>query len=293
MIRRGGYSKNGKLCLKRNNSSLCFTILPVSNRKIYFFFHYLLISNGVGRTGVFIVLDALLRQLRASQELSPLAFLRRARTQRRRLVGTLALYRFAHEAMAEAVAAGETDIPRQHLSRWRRSQLPFNLQHIQIWESEKFWGFLALRRYISGLQTSYTADENSVPWRLLDRQFSLATPPLRSAGDEYSAALAPCSLAKSRSADFLPREATRVVLEANGAASAAGVADDYVNASWLPGFFLRDEFLLTQHPLESTWPEFWRMVWEGRVRTVVVLSAVQPTVNVLVVHTRIQLNPLN
>ena len=63
-------------------------------------------------------------------------------------------------------------------------------------------------------------------------------------------------------------------------ATTIGVAgSDYINASWLPGFHLSEEFLLTQHPLESTWPDFWRMVWESQMRMVVVLSAVQPPVN--------------
>ena len=47
---------------------------------------------------------------------------------------------------------------------------------------------------------------------------------------------------------------------------------DYINASWVPGFQSLTEFILTQHPKEQTMTDFWRLIWEQDVHTVVVLS---------------------
>ena len=37
---------------------------------------------------------------------------------------------------------------------------------------------------------------------------------------------------------------------------------DYVNASYIPGFNSRREFIAAQGPLPSTRDHFWRLVWE-------------------------------
>lgn len=72
----------------------------------------------MGRTGVYLLVDALLRQLRAKSDLSAVSFLRHARTQRNFLVQTEEQYVFAHEVLAEAAAAGETSINRAYLARY-------------------------------------------------------------------------------------------------------------------------------------------------------------------------------
>ena len=44
--------------------------------------------------------------------------------------------------------------------------------------------------------------------------------------------------------------------------------------SFVAGFFDRREFILAQHPLESTCASFWQMVWEQNVHLLVMLSAI-------------------
>lgn len=47
----------------------------------------------------------------------------------------------------------------------------------------------------------------------------------------------------------------------------------YINASIVQGYHSLQEFIITQHPLESTEADFWKMVWDRNSSYVVVLSS--------------------
>ena len=48
----------------------------------------------------------------------------------------------------------------------------------------------------------------------------------------------------------------------------------YLFLLYFSGFFDRREFIVTQHPLERTICDFWRMVWEQESRLIVTLSSI-------------------
>lgn len=187
----------------------------------------------------------MLKQMKSKCEMNLLAYLRHVRTQRNFLVQTEEQYVFVHDALAETVAAGETSIGRNYLAK-----------------------------YIGSLQSSFTTDENSIPWQLVDRQFKLATS-FQPAEDQYQAALRPSNQAKNQCFDFLPLDASRVLLAPKPNAEGS----DYINATWLPGFNHLNEVIITQHPMQQTTSDFWKMLWEHNSRTVVVLSALQEPVS--------------
>lgn len=47
---------------------------------------------------------------------------------------------------------------------------------------------------------------------------------------------------------------------------------EYVNASYIDGYYSRVEFIATQHPLPNTKGDFWRMLLERSVNTLVVFG---------------------
>ncbi|KTF81521.1 hypothetical protein cypCar_00028318 [Cyprinus carpio] len=72
---------------------------------------------------------------------------------------------------------------------------------------------------------------------------------------------------KNRYSNVLPYDASRVKLSMCGSPF-----DDYINANYIPGYNSRKEFIAAQGPLPTTVNEFWRMVWEKNVHTIVMLT---------------------
>ncbi|XP_050958344.1 receptor-type tyrosine-protein phosphatase eta-like [Labeo rohita] len=92
---------------------------------------------------------------------------------------------------------------------------------------------------------------------------------LKSVGmaESKNAALAIENNEKNRYSNVLPYDSSRVKLSVCG-----GPFDDYINANYVPGYNSRKEFIAAQGPLPVTVNEFWRMVWEKNVYTIVMLT---------------------
>ncbi|XP_058622526.1 LOW QUALITY PROTEIN: receptor-type tyrosine-protein phosphatase eta-like [Onychostoma macrolepis] len=72
---------------------------------------------------------------------------------------------------------------------------------------------------------------------------------------------------KNRYSNVLPYDASRVKLSMCGSPF-----DDYINANYIPGYNSRKEFIAAQGPLPVTVNEFWRMIWEKNIYTIVMLT---------------------
>ncbi|KAG8439517.1 hypothetical protein GDO86_005642 [Hymenochirus boettgeri] len=78
----------------------------------------------------------------------------------------------------------------------------------------------------------------------------------------------PWNRSKNRFTNIKPYNNNRVKLIAD-----TGVpGSDYINASYVSGYICPNEFIATQGPLPGTVGDFWRMVWETRSKTIVMLT---------------------
>ncbi|RWS15892.1 tyrosine-protein phosphatase 99A-like protein [Dinothrombium tinctorium] len=112
--------------------------------------------------------------------------------------------------------------------------------------------------------------EKAFHWPLLERQYKLVTS-FRAKDFNVVSALKPCNKGKNRSLNLIPLESHRVHITPR----TPGIdGSDYINATFLPGFNLLKEFIITQHPVEETFADFWQMVWDHNAQTIVVLTSV-------------------
>ncbi|XP_070846578.1 receptor-type tyrosine-protein phosphatase H-like isoform X2 [Chaetodon trifascialis] len=103
-----------------------------------------------------------------------------------------------------------------------------------------------------------------------NRGFSLEYESLIPVGTEQTQkdALLPENKARNRFTNVLPYDWCRVKLTT----SIPNGKSDYINASYMPGYNSNREYIATQGPLPSTVNDFWRMVWEQRVRGIVMVT---------------------
>lgn len=72
-------------------------------------------SAGVGRTGVYIVIDAMLERIKHVRSVDIYGHVTCLRAQRNYMVQTEDQYIFIHDAVLEAIQLGNTEIPARNL----------------------------------------------------------------------------------------------------------------------------------------------------------------------------------
>uniref|UniRef100_A0A8C0WTW6 Receptor-type tyrosine-protein phosphatase F n=1 Tax=Castor canadensis TaxID=51338 RepID=A0A8C0WTW6_CASCN len=191
-------------------------------------------SAGVGRTGCFIVIDAMLERMKHEKTVDIYGHVTCMRSQRNYMVQTEDQYVFIHEALLEAAMCGHTEVPARNL-----------YAHIQ-----------KLGQVPPG--ESVTAME--LEFKLLASS--------KAHTSRFISANLPCNKFKNRLVNIMPYELTRVCLQ-----PIRGVeGSDYINASFLDGYRQQKAYIATQGPLAESTEDFWRMLWEHNSTIIVMLT---------------------
>uniref|UniRef100_A0A8C7ZPL7 Receptor-type tyrosine-protein phosphatase epsilon n=1 Tax=Oryzias sinensis TaxID=183150 RepID=A0A8C7ZPL7_9TELE len=194
-------------------------------------------SAGVGRTGTFIVIDAMIDMMHAEQKVDVFGFVSRIREQRSQLIQTDMQYSFVYQALLEYYLYGDTELDVS-----------------------------TLEGHLHKLHNTF-ADGDRVG---LEEEFKKLTN-MRIMKENMRTGNLPANMKKNRVLQIIPYDFNRVILSMRRGQEFT----DYINASFIDGYRQKDYFIATQGPLSHTVEDFWRMVWEWKCHSIVMLTELQ------------------
>ncbi|KAK9403987.1 receptor-type tyrosine-protein phosphatase C [Crotalus adamanteus] len=209
-------------------------------------------SAGVGRTGTYIGIDAMLEALEAEGRVDVYGYIAKLRRQRCLMVQVEAQYILIHHALVEYVQFGETEV--------FVSELP---------------------NYLSQLKKKDSPNDPS----LLEAEFQRL--PLYRNWQNQKAGRKEENRQKNRSSTVIPYDYNRVLFkhEEEGSRESELDADSsdedsdceeepnkYINASFIPSYWTQNGIIATQGPLPETIGDFWNMVYQKKVKVIVMLT---------------------
>ncbi|XP_072043282.1 receptor-type tyrosine-protein phosphatase epsilon-like [Amphiura filiformis] len=191
-------------------------------------------SAGIGRTGTFITLDAMLKMAKAEGKVDIFYFVHDMRQRRPGLIQTVAQYIFVHDALLEALFCGKTTIPTSDVEHaWRAVEGAINGEDNHI--RGQFQSLVSIYPALSERKCAEGKTEEN--------------------------------LTKNRYSTCIPPDSMRPKLPTPGVEGSI----DYINASFCHGHEERNMYLTTQVPLSNTVEDFWRLIYSFDFHTIVAL----------------------
>eukprot|EP00116_Pleurobrachia_bachei_P004024 sb/3464286/ len=192
-------------------------------------------SAGVGRTGTLMAIDAMLDMSEKENCVDIFGYVTLMRTCRPTMVQTLDQYIFIHDAILEALTCGVTEVRARDLPR-----------HFDwLLDTDSF--------------------TNNVR---LDDEFERLGYNIRDFAHQMTHAELDQNAFKNRNRAYVPYDQGGVWLFP----LVQQPHSNYINASYVDGFRARKAYIATQSPLPETVADFWRMIWQLKIYTIVMLN---------------------
>ncbi|XP_071799478.1 receptor-type tyrosine-protein phosphatase F-like [Asterias amurensis] len=194
-------------------------------------------SAGVGRTGTYIALDAMMEQAQTEGQVDVLSFVRNMRDKRYLMVQTVGQFKFIYEALLESSLSENTAISVDR----------FPQDFIKLKKRDKKTGTNGMEDQFQMLDT-FTASMSD---------------------DQCYGGGQPDNADKNRFEDCIPRDSTRPYLMTTGDEGST----NYINATFLEGSRGKHSYLATQAPLPSTMGDIWRLVFDYKSSCIIMLNS--------------------
>ncbi|XP_070562524.1 receptor-type tyrosine-protein phosphatase kappa-like [Ptychodera flava] len=194
-------------------------------------------SAGVGRTGTFITIDAMLQMAEAEGKIDIFNFVKQARKNRPQFVQTWNQYTFIYTAVLEETLCGDTRI----------NPADFRIRLDELKRRDNKTGISELEGQFENLT-------------------KICPSPTK---EECKNGLKEENIHKNRYPNILPLDLCRPLLMTQ---LDNVEPTNYINASFLTAYTRKDAFIATQMPMEHTIVDFWRMVYDYKTSTIVMLN---------------------
>ncbi|XP_075040272.1 receptor-type tyrosine-protein phosphatase C, partial [Mixophyes fleayi] len=208
-------------------------------------------SAGVGRTGTYISIDAMLEGLEAEGRVDVYGYVVQLRRQRCLMVQVESQYIFIHKSLVEYNQFGETEVSM--------AELPLLLKNLKKIETPS---------ESSQLKCEFQRLPSYKNWRP------------QAKGNHQD------NKDKNRRSSVVPYEFNRVHIKVDDEPEKEHVEDSeqssdedsdyedtmYINASYIIGYWGKAEIIATQSPLKNTLSEFWKMIFQRKIKAVVMLA---------------------
>uniref|UniRef100_F7DYM2 Receptor-type tyrosine-protein phosphatase C n=2 Tax=Monodelphis domestica TaxID=13616 RepID=F7DYM2_MONDO len=209
-------------------------------------------SAGVGRTGTYIGIDAMLEGLEAENRVDVYGYVVKLRRQRCLMVQVEAQYILIHQALVEYNQFGETEV-----------------------------GMSELHSYLNNMKKRDPPSEPSP----LEAEFQ-RLPSYRNWRSQHTGNQEE-NKNKNRNSQIIPYDFNRVLLkheletskesehdseESSDDDSDTDEPSKYINASFITTYWKPEVMIATQGPLKETIADFWQMVFQRKVKVIVMLT---------------------
>ncbi|KAM7014304.1 receptor-type tyrosine-protein phosphatase C [Passerculus sandwichensis] len=209
-------------------------------------------SAGVGRTGTYIGIDAMLEGLDAEGRVDVYGYIVKLRRQRCLMVQVESQYILIHQALVEYNQYGETEISlselHSSLNNLKRKDHPSEPSLLEA-EFQRLPSYKGWRTQNIGNRDenkSKNRNANSIP-------YDFNRVPIRHEED--------CSKEAEHDSD-----------ESSDEDSDCEESSKYINASFITGYWGPKAMIATQGPLQETISDFWQMVFQRKIKVIVMLT---------------------